>query len=38
LFETKYSWQHMEERWKIFFDELLAAKDQVNKIVEIQPL
>lgn len=25
LFETKYSWQHMEERWAAFFAELLAA-------------
>lgn len=23
LFETQYSWQHMEERWVVFFDQLL---------------
>jgi hypothetical protein len=37
LFETEYSWQHMEERWKTFFDDLLRAKDQVREAVEIQP-
>ncbi len=26
LFETQYSWQHMEERWSTFFNELLPDR------------
>jgi len=32
LFETRYSWQQMEERWSAFFDELLLARGKATSI------
>ena len=35
LFETQYSWQHMEERWTAFFNGLLGVKNEVHASVDI---
>jgi glycosyltransferase involved in cell wall biosynthesis len=35
LFETQYSWQHMEERWTVFFDGFLGVKNEERTFVDI---